>query len=280
MYDKLCHTDPKRVFSIGPAPGGPRADIWAGSADAVSRTHDRWDFVLSLGFDIGSRLGTKLRLNEPAERLRASGVLPPGLLYQPIPPVLHVSWEDHSVPSLPRSWWVKLLETLPKVPAKGDTPQIAIHCQGGHGRTGTALSVLAALGGLIGKRKDPVVWVRRQYCDSAVESSSQLDYVETITGRKVRAKLSKVEILSKYDQEWLGVTSYGSPGQDLRSWPTKGLKGNVAKLVNGPSRPIKGDYVFVEEEDALMQREWELADGTEEWVWDTSLGGWIARVQI
>jgi protein-tyrosine phosphatase len=63
-------------------------------------------------------------------------------------------------------------------------------CQGGHGRTGTALAILGCLLGVIPEGADPVVWVREHYCLEAVETSKQISYIEKITERKVKATAS------------------------------------------------------------------------------------------
>jgi hypothetical protein len=47
---------------------------------------------------------------------------------------------------------------------------------GGHGRTGTTLAILAHLSGACGTA-DPVQWVRETYCQDAVETRSQIDYL-------------------------------------------------------------------------------------------------------
>ena len=61
------------------------------------------------------------------------------------------------------------------------------YCQGGHGRTGTALAIIGALSNCIPPGVDPVAEVRRRYCDLAVESAAQIEYIEAITGREVKA---------------------------------------------------------------------------------------------
>ena len=53
---------------------------------------------------------------------------------------------------------------------------VEIGCLGGHGRTGTALACLAVLTGTA--PDEAVAWVRRRYCDHAVETDAQRAFVE------------------------------------------------------------------------------------------------------
>ena len=55
---------------------------------------------------------------------------------------------------------------------------VEVGCLGGHGRTGTALACLAVLAGH--PADDAVAWVRRTYCDRAVETDEQADYVRAL----------------------------------------------------------------------------------------------------
>jgi protein-tyrosine phosphatase len=63
---------------------------------------------------------------------------------------------------------------------------VVVHCWAGHGRTGTALAILAVLLGAA-PPGDPVAWLRSVYCREAVETDGQLRYVGEITGRPVAA---------------------------------------------------------------------------------------------
>lgn len=84
-------------------------------------------------------------------------------------------WPDYGVPSDRRSL-VKVLRWVLTLAAKGQTLEIG--CMGGHGRTGTALAALLVLQGLTGEAA--IRRVRRRYCDEAIESRPQLDFVRSI----------------------------------------------------------------------------------------------------
>jgi len=60
---------------------------------------------------------------------------------------------------------------------KGD--KVHIGCIGGHGRTGL---VLAALVAQMTSEKDPITYVRENYCEKAVESTTQVKFLMTHFG--------------------------------------------------------------------------------------------------
>ena len=118
--------------------------------------------------------------------IRVEGVRLPNLMARLImPKVLKINWRDYSVPGLTAGHWAALVQDLWEV-AKAEPAQeldvIAV-CQGGHGRTGTALAILGSLLGVIPIGEDPGAWVRSVYCGEAIESLSQITYIEKITGR-------------------------------------------------------------------------------------------------
>jgi len=93
-------------------------------------------------------------------------------------PCIQVDWTDGYIPTLTRKDWVNLAKTIYLY------KWVHIACIGGHGRTGTALAILHSFSGNIPKKMSPLVWVRKNYCDRAIESESQARYIEMITGRK------------------------------------------------------------------------------------------------
>lgn len=160
---KACHVGPKKVMQIG------KTMVYAGSWAEVAGDFN-WSFILRM-MDGGKKYPTGIVMNKQAQL-----VFPVELLDIPNPPIIDIDWEDFSVPSLDHKWWVLLNESIKKLP-KGN---MLVHCIGGHGRTGTALAILAGLNGYYKKKSDPVATVRERYCPDAVESSEQIEYIETI----------------------------------------------------------------------------------------------------
>ena len=98
-----------------------------------------------------------------------------------------VNWPDGGTVSFPREFWEQIIAFIRDLEGK----DVYVHCIGGHGRTGTALAILAHLSKAKPKDVDPVLWVREKYCALAVETSDQLNYIEDITGVQVTDELPK-----------------------------------------------------------------------------------------
>src|SRR5438270_4204139 len=84
----------------------------------------------------------------------------------------HVSWPDFGLPSDADAFRAALRQLLSR--ARGGQT-VELGCLGGHGRTGTALACLATLSGQ--SSSEAVSWVRANYCDEAVETSDQEEFV-------------------------------------------------------------------------------------------------------
>ena len=108
--------------------------------------------------------------------------------------IVKIDWRDFGVPDLSRAFWESMVVALKRIcQERGGYLDVFVCCMGGHGRTGTALSILAALFGVVPDDMCPVQYVRDHYCNNAVETDSQLKYVESMTGRKVKAETSKAK---------------------------------------------------------------------------------------
>ena len=90
------------------------------------------------------------------------------------PPWPHevVAWPDFGVPDDRDAAVASLRSALDRARA-GE--QVEVGCLGAHGRTGTALAAMAVLAGH--PPADAVAWVREHYCDRAVETDQQADFV-------------------------------------------------------------------------------------------------------
>lgn len=89
------------------------------------------------------------------------------------PPELEIAWRDGDVPDLTKRDWKHLIKDFEHL--KG---RVLVHCIGGHGRTGTFCAIMLALTGVL--RKDPVEWLRKNYCAKAVETKKQFDYLQQL----------------------------------------------------------------------------------------------------
>jgi protein-tyrosine phosphatase len=86
-----------------------------------------------------------------------------------------VAWPDFGIPYVLPTFWQALHNYLSN---KGYT-KACIHCEGGHGRTGTALAaLLITLDGW--SAEDAIGWLRTNICPLMVETPIQEAYLETL----------------------------------------------------------------------------------------------------
>ena len=88
-------------------------------------------------------------------------------------PHTHARWPDFGLPADVDGLRTSLSDVVERA-RHGE--RVEVGCVGGHGRTGTALACLAVLTGL--PAGEAVAWVRRTYCDGAVETEEQRAFVE------------------------------------------------------------------------------------------------------
>lgn len=92
--------------------------------------------------------------------------------WQPPWPHDYLDWPDFGVPG-ERAPVLTALRSLHARARAGE--QVELGCLGGHGRTGTAVALLAVLAGH--PEGTAVDWVRAHYCPAAVETTAQEEFV-------------------------------------------------------------------------------------------------------
>ena len=80
--------------------------------------------------------------------------------------------------SLPLQFWLDLMAHVEKNKLK-----LVVFCVGGHGRTGTAVASMLVVG-LNYTAKDAITWVRTNYCEKAIESKGQEEYIHGLEDQK------------------------------------------------------------------------------------------------
>jgi len=150
-----------------------------------------------------------------------------------------ISWDDYRVPDLTREEWVVMVEELREVKKGGKLgEEVLVCCVGGHGRTGTCLSILAYLMGAT--TEDPVKFVREVYCKKAVESNEQLNYIEEVCQCEVKEEVSKVRGTVQVYGGGYGVGGAVVVGSGYGDW--KGYTGGVVvdppQKTDGYGRPV------------------------------------------
>lgn len=173
-WNSHCHTSPSKVYKLGDS------QIWAGRWIDMQQDLN-WDLRIRLNDAWALRAGAGDRIinaNQGAKDLLGSAA--EDIVY---PPTIDIDWEDYGTPPLDREWWQNLTNQIKSL--KGPH-NVAVYCQGGHGRTGTALSIMASLDGtLVPKNIDCVEFVRKSYCQEVVESWAQMNYIQDITGEEL-----------------------------------------------------------------------------------------------
>lgn len=94
---------------------------------------------------------------------------------------------DGHAPYLTEHWWQWVANGLASAAAaKTEGPyRVCVYCYGGHGRTGTALAILAHFLGLDTGDLNVVDYLRLYYCEEAIETTIQVNYIGKITGLDV-----------------------------------------------------------------------------------------------
>lgn len=173
-YGSFCTH--KGAHFIGLA--GANCEVWAGAANEGYGTD--WALVISL---------SDSAMNDPVVKVTPDAEALLGGFFKTSyrRASVQFDWPDATAPwSVTAHDWINLAKGLSQM-----TGKVYIHCLGGHGRTGTALAILAHyLGWLPTDDSDPVAWLRLHYCREVVETEGQINYVERMTGRKVTAKHS------------------------------------------------------------------------------------------
>lgn len=98
---------------------------------------------------------------------------------QPPLAIMTFKWADQGAPIATLDFWTELIPTMEELLLEyrqRKTGSIVLCCMGGHGRTGTGMaSILVACGGY--RVGQAVQMIRDDYCESAVESQKQIDYL-------------------------------------------------------------------------------------------------------
>lgn len=85
---------------------------------------------------------------------------------------IHLDVPDGSIPSVDPRFWTKIISYCTK---KG-MRDLLVHCEVGHGRTGTVLCALL-MANLNKTMGESVEFVRRVFCQEAVETELQISYL-------------------------------------------------------------------------------------------------------
>jgi hypothetical protein len=180
----VCHDRPHMVGHFPMNGAALWLDAWPHILEAGA---DKADLLIRLkdeGSPHSSELPNKVGGNEEAHRLLGVDFFTP----KHVPAIIEITWPDFGTPRLNATWWQDFSDRLNGLP---DDAVIGMGCDGGHGRTGTAACILAALNSWdLGGHIDRVAWLREVYCQQAVESERQLRYIEQITNEPIHSTVA------------------------------------------------------------------------------------------
>jgi hypothetical protein len=119
---------------------------------------------------------------------------------------MSIDWPDYGIPALGRVIWDEIYQLIQRTPGK-----IAVYCEGGHGRTGTFLSIIAHRFGY----REPVKHIRQVYCRKAVESLAQINYIKSFGITVKESPASDYNDYGSFSYNKKGATTYKKNGEKL-----------------------------------------------------------------
>ncbi len=185
-YAQPCHTGQKPYFEIGTPDDTEHYILYAGGRN---RDGGWWKQPLAQ-LAMGPH-ETMTSFNASAARANNT-TTPEGFtcaehipVYEP-PLLIELDFPDFGIPALPASFWYALVEDI----KTHNLTHISVQCAGGHGRTGVQLCILLCLLDPAYSAKhatamDVLRDVRATYCDHAVETYEQIEYVADVVGKEV-----------------------------------------------------------------------------------------------
>lgn len=100
------------------------------------------------------------------------------------PKVIHVPIKDFGVPRFDGEFFARIVRGISDYHGE-QTVDVCVACGAGEGRTGTILALLAYKLGVV--KTDPVLFIRKVYSGSAVETQSQIDWLSGQIGARLHA---------------------------------------------------------------------------------------------
>lgn len=163
---------------LGPCRHKPTLIFKAGSLEVYGASRMNIDENSVRGFDLVVNLLGRRRFLEGGNLIRGSQkwAFLKKFTSRAAVEELVLDWKDQAVFPVGRDFWVALYEAL----IKDGYKKVVFFCEGGHGRTGTAVGCLMTVAlNIHGGRA--IKEIRENYCRQAIESKKQEDYVRSMT---------------------------------------------------------------------------------------------------
>jgi hypothetical protein len=180
-YVQPCRHDAEK-----PVYSNDTVALYIADAHGCRRGKDWFGYVL----DCGNILTVTMKTYNPDERsgllvgdIDMVDVLDQYVEAASVPSrILQIDWDDRQEPDLQPEFWPALAKLL-----SGD---VLCACQGGHGRSGTALTALLMCYNPEYSAKDAIIHLRAMHCARAIESVKQHEYLDKVAeslGREANA---------------------------------------------------------------------------------------------
>lgn len=176
---KSCTHTPQHVIN------GKEYNIYAGREWDVKNDANNYDIILNLtGYQLNKHHIIPMSdLNKWSKKTHHK--------YKEI----CLDWPDMGIVDLPKEFWLDLIKYFKK-----NNSKVLMFCMGGHGRTGTAMATLMVLG-LEYSPEKAVTWIRENYCNKAIETWNQLNYVYSMIGQQAPpSKERKDKVFENWDK--------------------------------------------------------------------------------
>jgi hypothetical protein len=180
---------------------GENTEIYAGSYNHIAKTFYRYDWLICLN---GSPIRNPITFSQEAKDRICPTEYPK--LIRESPPRMSIDWPDYGIPALGKVIWDEIYQLIQRTPGK-----IAVYCEGGHGRTGTFLSIIAHRFGY----REPVKHIRQVYCRKAVESLAQINYIKSFGITVKESPASDYNDYGSFSYNKKGATTYKNNGEKL-----------------------------------------------------------------
>lgn len=153
-----------------------------------------------------------------------------------LPTFIELEWPDMRAPLVPPSFWASLVDDIR---AKDEIRVVQAQCMGGHGRTGTALSIFLAL--MRPELYDSVDMLvkdlRMLYCENAVETNGQFRYIAKATGLPYHGRVTSSK---KWSSGGYGG-SYGSYASSTQQLPLQPTGADAEAFAEEAEEPAEDD---------------------------------------
>lgn len=149
--------------------GKSGSELYACSSYVSDYYYKDKDLVVS--FNNESEI-TPVQLNPLAQRLLPKSKFPK--MYQESVPMITLKWADYDIPPVSFEFFKDLVRAM-----KTKKMKVLIYCLAGHGRTGTGMAAILHAAGFskANPKANIVQWIRKKYCNRAIETNSQIDWL-------------------------------------------------------------------------------------------------------